>query len=95
MNNSTLLIGDVLSPYTIFCNQSSILAPNQQISWIHTINKTGAYLIQNSSISSFYDNGNRLYFPSLVLTNEEYYSCGYLSNNKFEIIGNYFLFIKG
>jgi len=95
MTNATQIIGDYLSPFTIFCNQSTSIL-NQQITWIQTINKTGIYLVQNSTSVTISSGGQQLNFAKLALSNEEYYSCGYLvSNTTFQIANNYFLYIRG
>ena len=91
--NSTLIIGNIGSPFTIVCNGS--LINNQQIIWVQTLNKTGVYIVQNSNIMSISSNGQILSFTSLRLTDEEYYSCGYTVVNNFQIINNYFLYIRG
>jgi hypothetical protein len=70
--------------------------PNQQITWIQTINKTGIYLVQNSTAVTISNGGQQINFAKLALSNEEYYSCGYLvSNTTFKIVNNYFLYIRG
>jgi hypothetical protein len=94
ITNATQIIGDYLSPFTIYCNQSTLI-PNQQITWIQTINKTGIYLVQNSDTVTISNGGQQLNFVQLALSNEEYYSCGYLLLNKFQIANNYFLYIRG
>ena len=68
--------------------------PNQQVTWIQTLNQTGIYLVQNSSTVSISNNGQQLTFVSLKPSDEEYYSCGYLSQNTFQIANNFFLYIR-
>jgi hypothetical protein len=94
-SNSTQLIGDIGTSFSINCDGPEINSANVFVAWIHTINKTGAYLLQNSSEVSFNSNGRQLSFGALKLSNDEYYSCGFLSNNRFEIVNNYYLFIRG
>ena len=93
IENSIQLIGDILNSFTISCNQS--VSISNQISWVHTINKTGAYSIENSSVISLSNNGQQLNFASLKLSDEEIYSCGILTDNTFKIINNFYLFIRG
>jgi len=94
ITNATQVIGNSLSPFTLYCNQTTII-PNQQITWIQTKNQTGIYLVQNSSAISTSNNGQQLNFANLKLSDEEYYSCGYLVSNTFQIANNYFLYIRG
>ena len=52
-------------------------------------------VVNDSRISFSGTNGQQLNFATLALLDDEYYSCGYLSNNKFQINSNYYLFIRG
>ena len=94
LSNATVLIGDIQKPFTINCNSTS--STNQQITWIQTLNKTNIYLVQNDSRISFGLNGQQLNFANLLISDDEYYSCGYLTtNNRFQILSNFYLFIRG
>jgi hypothetical protein len=89
------LIGDALSGFKIDCNQSDSNL-NLPITWIKTIKKVGTYIVgNNDSEISISSNKSQLNFASLKLVDEEYYACGYLDNNRFQLFNNYFLFIRG
>ena len=92
--NSTLIIGNSGNSFTIDCN-GTLVNNNQRIIWVKTLNKTGVYIVQNNSVTYISSNGQQLSFKSLSITDEEYYSCGYLLSNNFQIINNYFLYIRG
>ena len=50
----------------------------------------------NDSRISFDSNDQQLIFAYLTLSDDEYYSCGYLSeNNKYQMYSNFYLFIRG
>ena len=93
-SNATRLTGDALNSFTIYCNRSDANA-GLPITWIKTINQAGTYVITNDTEITLLNDNNELYFASLKIIDEEYYSCGYLRNNKFQLFNNYFLYIRG
>jgi hypothetical protein len=92
--NSIFVIGDNDSPFTLRCNRSD---PNQQITWIQTVNNTGVYFVELNDRISTTSNGGALLFTNLTLYDEEYYGCGYTdpATNKFKLINSYYVYVRG
>ena len=94
--NAKLLVGDVLSQFTINCNASSI-SPNQTFTWLQSVKKSGVFNVQTDSRITISQNGSQLSFSPLNLIDEEYYGCGVIdpNTNKFKLFSTYYLFVRG
>ena len=94
--NAKLLVGDVLSQFTINCNTSGI-SPNQNITWLQSVKKSGVFAVQIDSRITISENGSQLSFSPLNLIDEEYYGCGVIDpvSNKFKLFSSYYLFVRG
>jgi hypothetical protein len=94
--NAKLLVGDVLSQFTINCNASGI-SPNQTITWLQSVQKSGVFAVQTDSRITISQNGSQLSFSPLNLIDEEYYGCGVFDPaiNKLKLLNTFYLYIRG
>jgi hypothetical protein len=95
-NNAKLLVGDALSQFTINCNASGI-SPNQTITWLQSVKKSGVFNVQTDSRITISQNGSQLSFSPLNLIDEEYYGCGVIdpNSNKLKLLNTFYLYIRG
>ena len=94
--NAKLLVGDAQSQFTINCNASGI-SPNQTITWLQSVKKSGVFAVQTDNRITISGNGSQLSFSRLNLIDEEYYGCGVFDPaiNKLKLLNTYYLYIRG
>lgn len=80
------------SSYSLSCNTSDL---NQEIKWIQTFNKTKFYYLKESNRYVLSNNSRVLTIQNILLSDEEYYACGYVVDRAFRIVTSYYLYVKG
>lgn len=94
--NAITLIADLTKQYSIFCNASS-LGSNQQVIWIQSVTKNPnqTYVTANNSRISFSNNGQKISFLNIFLSDQQYYACGVIQSGKLLVINSYYLYVRG
>ena len=88
------MIGDVFAQFSIFCNTTAY-GSNNNITWLKSLNKVNIYVLQNDSRILIINNGQKVEFTNLSLSDQQYYACGVTINNKLVVVNQYFLYVRG
>lgn len=91
--NATLIIADQGAPLTLNCPSAS---PDTNITWIKTIGKEGAYIVEADNRIQITNGGQSLVFGYIVPADEEFYICGTenIEANSFQSLGSYLLYVR-
>lgn len=78
---------------TLNCPSAS---PDTNITWIKTIGKEGAYIVESDGRIQITNGGQSLVFGYIVPADEEFFICGTENTeaNSFQSLGSYLLYVR-